>query len=119
MARQRLADGRHAVRLADAEQAAAAAGAAHLAAQRPAPRAAASIASIAGVVTPGASRLRFSHSSATWRPTSGQSRRSSAVRIATAMSRMRAKRSLDLRSPSMWRLVTSQLLMPELRDALV
>ena len=56
----------------------------------------ASIASIAGVVTPGASPLRFSHSSATWRPTAGQSPRSSAARIATAMSRMRAKRSLHV-----------------------
>ena len=35
-----------------------------------------------GVVTPGASRFRLSHSVAIWRPTSSQSPRSSASRIA-------------------------------------
>ena len=82
----------------------------------PASRAAARMASISGVVTPGARPLRFSHSSAICRPTSRQSpalERRRAWR--TAMSRMRAKRCCTSRSPSMWRLVTSQLLMPELR----
>ena len=74
--------------------------------------------SISGVVTPGASRFRFSHSAAIWRPTSSQS---------LALERL-AHRDGDVadplearlnaaRSPSMWRLVISQLLMPELRDA--
>ena len=51
------------------------------------------------VVTPGARPLRFSHSSATCRPTSGQSPRSSASRMATAMSRMRAEALLDFAVP--------------------
>ena len=108
------------VRLAEAEQAAAAAGAADLAAERAgrrAPRRA--CASISGVVTPGASRLRFSHSAAICRPTSASRAVRAPSRIAAAMSRMRAKLRWTSRSPSMWRLVTSQLLMPELRDALV
>ena len=48
---------------------------------------------MAGVVTPGASRLRFSHSSAIARPTPSQSPRASASRIAAAVSRMRSKQS--------------------------
>ena len=66
--------------LADAEQATTATG--------PADLAALNIVSIAGVVTPGARRLRFSHSSATWRPTAAQSCCSSEARIATATSRI-------------------------------
>ena len=79
----------------------------------PARAAPASMASISGVVTPGASCLRFSHSAAIWRPTSGQSRalERRAHRggdVADARERCAARRA----SPSMCRLVTSQLLMP-------
>ena len=73
--------------------------------------------SMAGVVTPGARRLRLSHSVAMWRPTSSQSPRSSATRIAAAVSRMRSKQSKMCRSPSIWRLVISQLLVPEFRGS--
>ena len=55
----------------------------------------------AGVETPGASRLRLSHSVAICRPTSSQSPRSSAVRSATAVSLMRSKQSKMKASPSM------------------
>ena len=73
--------------------------------------------SMAGVVTPGARRLRLSHSSAIARATASQSPAVSAVRIVAAVSRMRSKQSKMNRSPSMWRLVISQLFVPELRGS--
>ena len=72
---------------------------------------------MSGVVTPGASRLRFSHSSAMARPVASQSPRASAARIAAAVSRIRSKQSKTCASPSMCFLVISQLFVPELRGA--
>lgn len=69
------------------------------------------------VVTPGASRLRFSHSVASCLATSSQCPATSAARIPTAVSRMRSKQSNTCVSPSMWRLVISQLLVPEFRGS--
>ena len=72
-------------------------------------------ASICGVVTPGARRWRFCHSMPIWRPTSGQSPFDNASRIAIAVSRIRSKQSNTSRSPSMCRLVISQLFVPQAR----
>jgi hypothetical protein len=71
--------------------------------------------SIAGVVTPGASRLRLSHSSAIARPTASQSALVSASRMIAAVSRIRSKQSKTNASPSMCFFVISQLFVPELR----
>ena len=115
---QRGGDRRPRLRRTVAEQAAPPPRAAHLcAAVAPAALARAIRSSMAGVVTPGASRFRFSHSIAICRPTSSQSPRSSAARMATAVSRIRSKQSKMCRSPSMCRLVISQLFVPELRGA--
>jgi hypothetical protein len=65
----------------------------------------------------GASRFRLSHSMAICLPTSSQSPRCSAPRIATAVSRIRSKQSKMCGSPSMCRWVISQLLVPECRGA--
>ena len=97
-AARRRADGRdRCVGLADAEQAAAAAGAADLAAERAGRARRREHARRSRAWSrPARGRLRFSHSAATCRPDRRSSRcRSSAARISTAMSRMRAKRSLD------------------------
>ena len=72
---------------------------------------------MAGVVTPGARRLRFSHSVAMARPVASQSPRTSASRIAAAVSRMRSKQSNTWTSPSMCFLVISQLFVPEFRGS--
>ncbi len=114
----RLADGGDAVGLAEAEQAAAAAGAADLAAER------------AGAARRGEHRVDLRRRDAGRQalavlplvgdlpadlgPVAALERRRASL---PAMSRMRAKRCCTSRSPSMWRLVTSQLLMPELREA--
>src|SRR6185312_14217588 len=64
-----------------------------LAAVAPAAFARAMRLSIVGVDTPGARRLRLSHSLSICRPTSSQSRCSSALRSAAAVSRIRSKQS--------------------------
>jgi hypothetical protein len=67
------------------------------------------------VVTPGARRLRFSHSvvrDAAVALIAGQG-----LAMAAAVSRIRSKQSKTCWSPSMCRLVMSQLLVPELRGS--
>ena len=89
-----------------------------LAAWAPAASARAIRSSMCGVVTPGARRLRLSHSSARWRaggvPVAALERRRASR---AAVSRMRSKQSKTCRSPSMWRFMMSQLFVPELRGA--
>ena len=88
-----------------------------LPAQAPAAPAAASSASMMVVVTPGASRVRARHSSASDAPAAAQSWRSSAARRPAAAVTMRVEAAVTCGSPSMRRLVISQLLIPELRGA--
>ena len=66
---------------------------------------------------PGALVRRFDHSSRIRRATSCQAARCSAARVAIAMEAMRAKLRCTAGSPSMCALVTSQLLIPELRGS--
>ena len=69
--------------------------------------------SINGVVTPGASFLRASHSRLICVLRPFQSPAANASRTPPAASAMRSKQSKTCRSPSIWRLVISQLLVPE------
>ncbi len=112
------ADGVGALGRGQAEDAAAAAGAAYLAGPGALATAAASSASMTVVVTAGASWVRARHSSARAAPAAGQSPRSSAARRpGGGARRWRRSRRVTCGSPSIRRLVISQLLMPEARGA--
>ena len=88
-----------------------------MAAVAPAAMARAIRSSMIGVVTPGARRLRLSHSIAICRPTSSQSPalERGAHRGGRVADPLEAVE--DVRSPSRCRLVISQLFVPELRGA--